>query len=251
MFKRVFLPTLFAATLLQGGIVSETIDHLPQLFIKKTVSHGAEASVEALRLLERKYGERAAEHMTKLRKVFGDDGLALMTRYGDESILASRESYRLVAQYGNRGYYLLHRFPSAPQHFRRFGNSYVEATERFGAEKITRWLDEAAPAGRGESVLKWLDRFGEKGERFLERHWGKLLVTGFVALNADSLITATEQLGESGIHETGVIASNVVNGLLQSRFVDYAGIGLLLYLGALLLFRQKRTARAKVKNEAK
>jgi hypothetical protein len=240
--KKVFLGVMTIVSL-QAGIVGEVVERLPSLFRHEAVSHGDDLLRSTAKGFERRYGTAALEKAVTLKKLYGEEGLKLMLRYGDEGVLASREAFELVSRYGDRGYYLLRRFPSAPRHYRNYGSRYVEATERFGAERITRWLDEAAPAGVGEKVLNLVDRYGEKAIRFYERNWGKLLVTGFVGLNASQILQAGIDVGKSAVHEAGQAAASISGKLFQaffhSRLVDYLGIALFGWLGW-IVWRRRR-----------
>ena len=225
---------------LHSNMVTEAVEHIPSIFLKKSASHIEPVKSKALDILIQKYGKSATAKLSRIESHYGREGVELLARYGDEAVVSSKSAFSLVKKYGDRGYYLLKHYPSAVTHYTHFGDRYVEATAKFGAERITHWLDEAMKQNRGEVILKWLERFGKKGERFLERHWKKLLLTGFVALNSDSLIDASKTIAVEGIKEAGDTTLSAVDSILKSRLADYIGVGLLIWLGFVIFMRWRK-----------
>ena len=137
-------------TNLHAGIGSEIVEVLPKYFSRTSRQLLTKDGDEALILLGKHYGTAASDRLRMLRLRYGEQGIETMLRYGDEAVLASRDAYRLVSRYGDRGYYLLKQYPSAAAHFGGFGERYIEATKHFPTSTLSTTTVPGKALNRGQ-----------------------------------------------------------------------------------------------------
>ena len=89
--------------------------------------------------------------------------------------------------------------------------------------------EEAKKYNADGKIIRFLEKFGEKANIFLEKHWGKLLVSGFVLLNADDIIQSMENVAKTGVKEGGEVVTKSVDSIVNSQFGLLAGIALILF----------------------
>jgi hypothetical protein len=192
------------------------------------------AAIQALKVLEHRYGGKGLAKLREIENIYGKKGVQMISKYGDEAVVTNREVFSLVSRHGDKGYYLFMKYPASGKLYATLGESYIRAVDRYGAERVTRWLAEAQKHGKAKEVLSYLERFGTKAVAFYERNWGKLLVSGFVLLNADPLVAGGVEIGKSIPHEMADAAQKGAVGLLEvlleSSMVYFLGGALLLYV---------------------
>ena len=250
MKKIVFILILVSQIFAFEGAMIKT---LSKVFSKEAVETVASKygnnGLNALKKLSAKYGSRGMEKLEIINAKYGRDGLRLVSKYGDE-VVKNRATFNIVEKFGDKGYYLIRRFPQrSAEYYEKFGDNFVIVSNKFGQTRVMNYLDEAKNYGADGKIIKFLDKFGEKANNFLERHWGKLLASGFVLLNADDIIKSTENVSKEVIDKTGEtvtdVVSNVgkevvdktgqtvtdtVSNVANSQFGTLAGIALILFI---------------------
>jgi hypothetical protein len=225
---------LFLLVVQLFGFEGAMVRGLSKFFSKTTIeavaSRYGSSGVKALEKLAPKYGSRGAEKLELISAKYGGRGVEMVARYGEIAV-KNRTAFEMVSKYGNRGVYLLRQFPiKATEYYKKFGDKFVNLTEKFGTTRIVKYLDEAKKYGADGKIVKFLEKFGEKANQFLEKHWGKLLVSGFVLLNADDIIQSMENVAKTGVKEGGEVISKSVDSIVNSQFGLLAGISLILFV---------------------
>ncbi len=232
---RTMIIFLFTFNLLFAGVGTVAVKALSKPIIQGvTQAAYSTAGKRTLEILGAKYGRKALAKFNSIKKAYGDKGIDLLAHYGDEAVVSGKNAFALVSKHGDDGYYLLARYPSSRQLFGKFDSRYVDAARQFGDGRVTMWLTEAARRNKAEKVLSFLEKYGTKAAVFYEKNWGKLLATGFVILNADTLIASGTEVGKSVIHEGTQAVGNGIIGvtreLLHSDLVYFLGMAILLYI---------------------
>ncbi len=209
------------------------------------------SGLRALETLSVRHGKNGIKMLDDVYARYGSRGVEILSKYGEKAV-ESRNVYAMVSRYGDKGFYLARKYPGSAKLYEKFGDRFVSMTERFGAKRVMRYLAGSRKYGAQEKVMGFLEKFGEKGNRFLDRHWGKLLTSGFVLLNSESLIASTENIGREVVHTGGDMAVNTAKEVANSQVGWFAGIALLLlvvfkygldfFSRLLLLLRKKDTS---------
>jgi hypothetical protein len=189
-------------------------------------SYGKNA-LRALETLSAKYGRNGLKVLDDVYARYGSKGVEILSKYGEKA-LQSKGAYAMVSRYGDRGFYLLKKYPGSVDLYSKFGDRFVDMAGRFGPKRMMKYLSGSKKYGAEEKVLSFLEKFGDKGNRFLDRHWGKLLTSGFVLLNADSLIASTENIGKEVVHTGGDTVVKTTKEIADSQVGWFAGIAILL-----------------------
>jgi hypothetical protein len=216
------------------GFEGAMIKGLSKFFSKTTIeivaSKYGNNGLKALEKLVPKYGSRGVEKLEMISAKYGSKGIDIVAKYGEIAI-KNRIAFEMVSKYGNRGVYLLRRFPvKATEYYKKFGDKFVDLTEKFGTTRIIKYLDEAKKYGADGKIVKFLEKFGDKANIFLEKHWGKLLISGFVLLNADDIIQSMKNVTKTGIKEGGEVIIKSVDSIVNSQFGLLAGLSLILFI---------------------
>lgn len=153
-------------------------------------------------------------------------GIKSFKRYGGKKAV-SPEAVPMIEKYGDEGFYLLKRCPNAPLLYKKYGDSYIRAADKFGAKRVSKWIEEADRTNHGGKVLRYLEKFGMTAVRFYEQNWGKLLATGFVLLNQDEILASTKDLGYHALDQGEKMVVEGSTGLLRTALdsqLVYGGI---------------------------
>ena len=223
---------MFTATLFAFEGVG--IKVLTKYFSKSTINTVArqygDDGLKALEKLSSHYGEDGLKLMERYGAQYGKEGLAILSRYGEKA-LANKTTFEMVKKYGDKGYYLVRQYPArSVKYYEKFGDTFVKTANRVGDSRMIRYMDGAAKYGKEDKVLKFLDKYGEKGSAFLDRHWGKLLVSGFALLNADDIIKSVENVSNHTVDKTADTVPKTIGAIANSQFGWFGGIALLLFI---------------------
>ncbi len=101
--------------------------------------------------------------------------------------------------------------------------------DKFGNQRVIKYLDDSAKFGQDKKVFELLDKFGDKANIFFQENWGKLLAIGFVTLNSDEIIASIENVGKETIKTVGETATKSVDSVANSN------LGIILGLAVILL----------------
>ena len=188
----------------------------------------------ALERLYAKYGDKAAQRLDKISLLYGREGVNLVAKYGEDAV-KNKTVFEIVKKFKDKGYYLIKTFPQkSVEYYKKFGDKFVQLSEKYGPSRMIKYLNGAEKYNAGDKIIKFLDKFGEKANEFLDRHWGKLLTSGFVLLNAESLIKSTENIAKSAITTGGETVAKTVPEVAKetfdSKFGIFAGIVLILFV---------------------
>jgi len=241
--KKIFILMMLLLELVHANAFSQAIRSTAKIFGTEGV-HATEKMVQKLSV---QYGDDVVGMVLKTQKRYGTKGLSLLERYGSKSVVASPNAFKLVDRYGDKGYYLLTRYAQAPALYGKFGSRYVDLSEKFGAKRVSEWLAQADAKGKGKEILNLLEKYGTKAVHFFERNWGKLLVSGFVLGNSETLIAGGVDVGKHtlDVGKDVVVegAGKVVKVLVDSPLV-YAVIFAIMAYTLLTLFIKWQTYRS-------
>jgi hypothetical protein len=216
------------------GFEGAMVKGLSKFFSKTTIEvvenkYGTNG-VKALEKLAPKYGSRGVEKLEMISAKYGSRGVEMVAKYGEIAV-KNKTAFEIVSKYAHRGVYLLKQFPiKATEYYKKFGDKFVVLTEKFGTTRVVKYLDEAKKYNADGKIIRFLEKFGEKGDQFLAKHWGKLLVSGFVLLNADDIIQSMENVATTGLKEGGEVVTKSVDTIINSQFGLLAGIALILFV---------------------
>jgi len=207
---------------------------LTKYFSKESISmiskqYGS-TGIKALESLSAKYGKNALGMVAKYGSKYGDDGLRLLAQYGEKAV-ANRASFEIVKKFGDKGFYLVKQFPQrSVKYYDKYGDRFVTVANNTGASRTMHYLDDAAKYGKDDKVLRFLEKYGDKGNAFLDKHWGKLLTSSFVLLNAESLIDSTENIANNAVNKGGEVVEHSVKNLVDSQLGWMIGLSFLLFV---------------------
>jgi len=207
---------------------------LIKTFTKTTISQVSKEygvkGINALSILTKKYGKNSLNKLNEINKKFGQKGIDILIKYG-ELPLKNQTTFKIVNQYGNKGFYLLKRFPNRSiEYYNKFGSKFVKNADKYGDKRVIKYLDDAKKYNQDTKVINFLDKFGDKANIFLNNHWGKLLASGFVLLNADSLIASTENIAKSAIDKGANVVIDSISNISNSQVGLFIGIAILLFV---------------------
>ncbi len=230
--KKILLLLLISSTLFAFEGVAVKV--LTKYFSKETITmvskqYGS-TGLKALGKLSPQYGKNALGLVEKYGSKYGDDGLRLLAQYGEKAV-ANRASFEIVKKFGDKGFYLVKQFPQrSAKYYDKYGNSFVNVSNKVGNSRTIGYLDDAAKYGKDDKVLRFLEKYGEKGNVFLDKHWGKLLTSGFVLLNADDLIGSMENVSKKAVDTGGNMVVKSVESVANSNVGIFMGVALLLFV---------------------
>ena len=231
-----------------AGVETAIIKNLSRFFSKESLNivtkRYGDDGIKALNNLSAKYGRNGLTKLETISANYGKNGIKLVAKYG-EVVVKNPTFFQIVNKFKDKGFYIIERFPKkSVEYYKKFGDKFIILSDKFGTKRIINYLNEAEKRGAGEKVLKFIEKFGANGVQFLEKHWGKLLVSGFVLLNADSLIKSSENIINNGIKTTGEVTTKTISNIANSNFGILAGIALILFVflkyGFEKLFRKKK-----------
>jgi hypothetical protein len=230
--KKILLILLLALPLFafEGAVGKVLAKYFSKESIELVSKHYGSTGVKALEKLSAKYGKNALGLVEKYGGKYGDDGLRLLAQYGEKAV-ANRASFEIVKKFGDKGFYLVKQFPQrSVKYYDKYGDTFVKVAEKTGNTRTIRYLDDAAKYGKDDKVLRFLDKYGAKGNAFLNKHWGKLLTSGFVLLNAESLIDSTKNITNHGIDKGGEVTEKSIKNIANSQLGWMIGLALLLFV---------------------
>jgi len=212
---------------------SALVKSLYTVFGKNTVTlvskqYGKEG-LSALNMLTKKYGKEGIKVLENVSAKYGEKGVQVLSRYGEIAV-KNKASFEMVSKYGDEGFYLLKQYPQSVKQYEKFGEKFMTASQKYGDKRVVNYLDESAKFKQDGKVMRFLANFGDKANVFLDRHWGKLLTSGFVLLNAEDLVKSMENVSTKVVDKTGDVASKSVESIANSQLGWFMGIALLLFV---------------------
>jgi len=218
----------------EGVLVKNTVKFFSKESVEIVSKRYGDDGVKALAKLESKYGKESLKKLNSIYSKYGKEGIRLLAEYGEKA-LKNPQTFEIVKKFKDKGFYLITKFPKrSVEYYQKFGNKFVELSNRYGSSRVIKYLDEAKQYNADGKIIKFLDKFGEKANVFLEKHWGKLLVSGFVLLNADSLIKSSENIAKEAINKTTETVTNTVtksiDEIVTSQFGLLAGLALIVFV---------------------
>ena len=218
----------------EGAVIRTLSKLFSREVIERVASKYGDEGLKALEKLYVEYGNKGIKRLEIINAKYGKEGLRLVSKYGDE-VVKNRVTFDIVEKFGDKGYYLIMRFPKrSVEYYEKFGDKFVILSDKFGPTRVINYLDEAKNYGADRKIIEFLDKFGEKANKFLEKHWGKLLVSGFVLLNANDIIKSTKNVtatvAKEVVDKTGQTVTDTVSNVANSQFGLFAGIALILFV---------------------
>ena len=189
-------------------------------------------SKESVEKISKKYGDDGIKALVKLKNSsynsleklqhiyakYGKEGIKIVAKYGEKAV-ANKECFEIVRKFRDKGFYLITRFPrKSVEYYKKFGDRFVVLCERFGSSRVIGYLEGAKKYNADKKIIRFLERFGEKANEFLDRHWKKLLISGFVLLNADSLIKSSENVAKEAVDVAGKSVVYIFSKAIESLF---------------------------------
>lgn len=232
MLKTIYKTLIIVSILFTNGFAYNM--NISKYFSKvknnKISQQYGDDGIRALGTLTQKYGKNSISKLNEISMVYGNKGLRYLNKYGEIAI-KNRTNFNIIDTFGSKGVYLLKQYPSkGVEYYNKFGNKFVINAQKYGNKRVIKYLDESKKFNQDSKILKFLDKFGDKANVFLDRHWGKLLASGFVLLNADSIIASTENIANKTIDKSGEIVTDSVSNIANSQLGLFIGIALLLFI---------------------
>jgi hypothetical protein len=232
MYRVLFI--LIITTYSLFGFESQIIKFLSKTFSKNTISNVSkqygENGLNGLKTLTNKYGKNSLLKLNEIGNKYGNRGIELLSKYG-EAALKNKHTFDIVDKFGSKGFYLIKKYPNkSVNYYNKFGSKFITNADKFGNKRVIKYLDESAKYNQDGKIIKFLNKFGEKGNNFLNNHWGKLLTSGFVLLNADSLIASTENIVNNGVDKGTEVVSDSIENIANSQIGLFVGISILLFI---------------------
>jgi len=230
--KKIILLVILSGTLFsfEGTAIKVIGKYFSTEVIEVVSKQYGKNGISVLEKLSSKYGKNALGIMEEYAVKYGDDGLKLLVKYG-ETALRNKTTFELVKRFGDKGFYLVKQFPKkSTAYFEKYGDVFVTTANRMGNSRTIGYMNEASKYGADGKVLHFLNKFGQKGSIFLEKHWGKLLVSSFMLLNADSLIDSVENISKRTIDKGADVVEHTVKNVADSQLGWMIGLALLLFV---------------------
>jgi len=226
----LFLMLSLSLSAFEGTVVKILAKYFSKETIEVIGKQYGSNGIHALEKLSVPYGKNALVLVEKYGMKYGDEGLKLLVQYGEKAV-ANRVSFEIVRKFGDKGFYLVKQFPQrSVKYYDKFGETFVKVAEKTGNSRTIRYLDDAGKYAKDDKVLRFLDKYGAKGNVFLDKHWGKLLTSGFVLLNAESLIDSTKNIANHGLDKGEEVVEKSVKNVLDSSLGLMIGLALLLFV---------------------
>jgi len=227
VFILVLVSQIFA---FEGAVVKTLLKVFSRDSIELIAKKYGNKGVEALEKLSAKYGKNGLQRLKEINAIYGKEGVNLVAKYGD-IVVRNRETFNIAKQFGDKGFYIIKRFPyKSVEFYNKFGDKFVVLSDKFGTSRVIGYLDDAKQYNADGKIITFLDKFGEKANIFLDRHWGKLLASGFVLLNADDIIKSSENIAKDTINKTGDVVTKSVSNVADSNFGILVGIAFMLFI---------------------
>lgn len=181
----------------------------------------------ALEKLSATYGKGAIKKLEEISAKYGNKGIELFNKFGKIAI-KNDTTFKMVSKYQDKAVYLLRKYPQSETYFARYGDLFMKTADKYGNNRIVKYLDVASKRGEGKKVLEFIQKGGVKAVEFIERNWGKILVSGFVLLNSDEIIKAGESVANNTIDSTKEM-------IINSNLLNWIGAGVFLYILSLII----------------
>jgi hypothetical protein len=178
--------------------------------------------VEALEKLSATYGKNAFKKLEEISAKYGPKGIELFNKFGNIAI-KDNITFKMVSKYKDKAVYLLRKYPQSEKYFAKYGDLFMNVADNYGNKRVIKFLDEAAKRNEGKKVLEFIQKGGVKAVEFIERNWGKILVSGFVLLNSDKIIDSSTTVAN---HSVDIVKEMVIN----SDLLNLIGIGVFIYI---------------------
>lgn len=216
------------------GFEGQIIKFLSKTFSKSTISNVSkqygENGLNGLKTLTNKYGKNSLLKLNEIGNKYGNRGIELLSKYG-ETALKNKYTFEIVDKFGSKGFYLIKKYPNKGiYYYNKFGSKFIINADKFGDKRVIKYLDASAKYNQDGKIITFLNKFGEKGNNFLNNHWGKLLASGFVLLNADSLVASTKNILNNGINKSAAVVTDSIKNIAHSQIGLFIGISFLLFI---------------------
>ena len=182
----------------ESGVAKSFVKILGKDSAKIIEKKYGQTGLEAATKLEVKYKDKTLSKLKEIESMYGKKGLKLVARYGEVAI-SNPSVFKIISKYKDYGAYLVKQYPNSIEFFKKYGDKYVDLSKKFGAGRIEKYLTESEKYGADGKIISFLEKYGEKANNFLNEHWKKLLASGFVLLNADSLIESIKNVTNHAI----------------------------------------------------
>ncbi len=188
-----------------------------------------EEGIKAFEKLSLKYKDNSLNQFNLISKEFGSDGIRVLSKYGEEVVL-NKNTIGMISKYEDKGFYMLKQYPSSSLYYEKFGDKFMINADKYGNQRVVKYLDDSSKFGQDGKVLDLLDRFGNKANVFFQENWGKLTTIGFVTLNSDEIINSIENFGKESIKTVGETTVKSVDSIANSNLGLLIGLALIVFI---------------------
>lgn len=237
----IFITNLFGG--IYDNLAKNSLKFIKPNIIESIGKKYGDDGVVALERLSVKYQDKSLQKFNSIANEYGVNGIKVVAKYGDDFIL-NNNSINLLSKYQDKGYYMLKQYPNSMKYYERYGGDFMKASDKFGNQRIIKYLDDSSKYGQDGKVMELLNKFGDKANQFFQANWGKLLTGGFVLLNSDEIITSIENVGKEALAVTSETVSKSVDSISNSNLGLIIGFALILFV--FLKFGWDKVVRKKV-----
>lgn len=188
-----------------------------------------EDGIKAFEKLSLKYKDNSLDKFNLIFKEFGSDGIKVLSKYGDD-IPLNKNTVGMISKYQDKGFYMVKQYPSSSMYYEKFGDKFMVVADKYGNQRVVKYLEDSSKFKQDGKVLDLLDRFGNKANMFFQENWGKLTAIGFVTLNSDEIINSIENFGKESIKTVGETTSKSVDSIANSNLGLLIGFALIIFV---------------------
>lgn len=188
-----------------------------------------EDGIKAFEKLSLKYKDTALDKFNLISKEFGTDGIKVLSKYG-EDVALNKNTIGMISKYEDKGFYMIKQYPSSSLYYEKFGDKFMINADKYGNQRVVKYLDDSSKFGQDGKVLDLLDKFGNKANMFFQENWGKLTTIGFVTLNSDEIINSIENFGKESIKTVGETTAKSVDSIANSNLGLLIGLALIIFV---------------------
>jgi len=228
MKKFIIILVIFSglAFAFEGALVKSLLPIFSKTTLETVSKQYGKNGLKALEKLSVQHGSQSKMMLDKMYARYGTQGVGMLAKYGLQ--MTNPVVYKIVMTFGEKAFYMVLQHPKSIAFFEKYGKRFYNIADKFGTQRVMQYMEQSAKVNKDGKVLRFMEKFGANGVKLLEQHWGKLVASSFVLLNADSLIESTKNLGGTAMHEVSNVAVKGIGAVANSQIGYFMGIALLL-----------------------
>ena len=225
----IFITNLFGG--IYDNLAKNSLKFIKPNIIESIGKKYGDDGVVALERLSVKYQDKSLQKFNSIANEYGVNGIKVVAKYGDDVAL-NKNTIGMISKYEDKGFYMIKQYPSSSLYYEKFGDKFMINADKYGNQRVMKYLDDSSKFGQDGKVLDLLDKFGNKANMFFQENWGKLTTIGFVTLNSDEIINSIENFGKESIKTVGETTAKSVDSIANSN------LGLLLSIEGVIFLIQ-------------